>query len=105
MRPDPGRVDLDAARRGWTASERLALAAELRDQAFDLAWAALREREAAVGRLDDLERACFILARLYPELAGQQLADVMEALARRQAQGTWRGFAPPASFVRAGGLP
>ena len=104
MRPDPGRAELEAARRNWTAVERLALAAELRDRAFDLAWAALRERESVVGRLDDLERARFIRARLYPELAGRQLADVMGALARRQARGTWRGYMPPASFVRAGGL-
>lgn len=105
MRPDPGRAELAAARRDWTAAERLVLAAELRDRAFDLAWAALREREAVAGRLDDLERARFVLSRLYPELAGRRLDEIMEALASGQARGTWRGFTPPASFVRAGGLP
>ena len=105
MRPDPGRAELARARRGWTAVERLALAAELRDRAFDLAWAALREREGVGGRLDDLERARFVLGRLYPELAGPRLDEIMGSLATRQARGAWNGFAPPESFVRAGGMP
>jgi hypothetical protein len=104
MRPDPGRAELVAARRDWTAVERLALAAELRDRAFDLVWAALRESEAVAGRLDDLERARFVLSRLYPDLAGGRLDEIMAALASRQARGTWHGFTPPESFVRAGGL-
>ena len=105
MRPDPGARELAVARLGWTASERLALAAELRDLAFDLAWASLREHEARVGRVPDLDRARFVLLRLYPELAGPRLDEVTGALADRLADGTWRGFRPPASFVRAGGLP
>jgi hypothetical protein len=105
MRPDPGRTELAAARRGWTAAQQLALAAELRDRSFDIAWAALREREAAAGRFDDLERARFVLSRLYPELAGPRMDDIMGSLAMRQARGMWGGFTPPESFVRAGGLP
>lgn len=105
MRPDPGCAELSAARRDWTTAERLALAAELRDRAFDLAWAALRERETVLGRLDDLERARFLLSRLYPGLAGPRLDDIMGSLAARQARGAWNGFTPPDSFVRAGGIP
>jgi hypothetical protein len=105
MRPDPGRAELARAREGWTVVERLALAAELRDRALDLAWAALREREGVAGRLDDLERARFVLLRLYPELAGPRLVEIMRALAARQARGAWNGFSPPESFVRAGGRP
>jgi hypothetical protein len=104
MRPDPGRTELAVARRDWSVRERLALAAELRDRAFDIAWAALREREAAAGRLDDLERARFVLSRLYPELAGPRLDDIMASLAARRARGAWNGFTPPESFLRAGGL-
>jgi len=103
MRPDPGRDELAAARHGWTAAERLALAAELRDRAFDLAWAALREREAAVGRLGDLERARFILSRLYPGMRGPRLDAVVADLAARRAAGSWAGFSPPASFLAGGG--
>ena len=98
MWPDPGAAELAAARRAWTVRERLQLAEELRDLAFDLAWSALREREEAVGRLDELSRARFVLQRLYPEMTDARLAEVMDQLAARRAEGTWTGFTPPASF-------
>ncbi len=98
MRPDPGRAELAAARASWTVAERLALAAELRDRSFDLAWASLREHEARAGRLDDLARARFVLQRLYPELGGPRLDEIIEILAARREQGTWQGFVPPPSF-------
>lgn len=103
MRPDPGRAELAAARRSWTAAERIALATELRDRAFDLAWAALRDHEAGAGRLDDVERARFILGRLYPELAGPRLDEITGILAARREQGTWDGFVPPPWFRSSGG--
>ncbi len=105
MWPDPGAAQLAAARRAWTVRERLRLAEELRDRAFDLAWAALREREEAVGRLDELSRARFVLRRLYPEMAEARLDEVMDQLAAARSRGTWPGFVPPESFVRAGGRP
>ncbi|MCU0505352.1 MAG: hypothetical protein MUE82_06195 [Chloroflexi bacterium] len=104
MWPDPGAAELEEARRAWTVDERLALAAELRDRAFDLAWAAVREREEREGRLTDLDRARFVLSRLYPEMIGPRLEEVMSILAAAQAIDAWRGFTPPESFIRAGGL-
>lgn len=98
MWPEPGAAELAAARRAWTAHERLQLAAELRDRAFDIAWAALREREDAAGRLDELARARFVLQRLYPEMAEAWLDEVTAELAARRSEGTWSGFTPPASF-------
>jgi hypothetical protein len=105
MRGEPGSAELAAARRDWTADERLRLAAELSERAFDLAWAALREREGETGRLDELERARFILSRLYPEMRGPRLDGVLADLAARKAAGSWSGFAPPESFREGGGLP
>ena len=105
MRPDPGRAELEATRRGRTAADRARLAAELTAAAFDVVWAALREREATAGRLPELERARFVLGRLYPEFAGRRLEVIVEHLAMRGAQGTWSGFRPPASFARDGGRP
>jgi len=105
MRAEPGSAELAATRRDWTADERLRLAAELSGRAFDIAWAALREREAEVGRLDELDRARFILSRLYPEMRGPRLDGVLSDLAARQTAGSWSGFAPPESFREDGGLP
>jgi hypothetical protein len=105
MRGEPGSAELAAARRDWTAYERLKLSAELSERAFDIVWAALREFEAKAGRLDELERARFILSRLYPEMRGPRLDGVLDDLAARRAAGSWTGFVPPASFVAAGGLP
>lgn len=101
MWPDPGAAELAAARRTWTARERMRLAAELRDRAFDLAWAALREREEAVGRLDELARARFVLQRLYPEMAGPRLDEVVAQLEIHASRGDWPGFDPPAWFQEA----
>jgi hypothetical protein len=105
MRGEPGSAELAATRRDWTSDERLRLAAELTERAFDIAWAALRERESEVGRLDELDRARFILSRLYPEMRGPRLDGVLVDLAARRAAGSWAGFVPPASFAATGGLP
>lgn len=79
--------------------QRVSLAAELREQAVAVVWAGLREREAALGRLDDLERARFILSRLYPTMRGPRLDAILADLAARQAAGSWAGFTPPPSFA------
>jgi hypothetical protein len=105
VRADPGSAELAAARRGWTATERLQLQAELTERAFDIAWASLREREAVLGRMSELQRARFILSRLYPELVGPRLDAVMAELSARQAAGSWDGFTPPRSFRAGGGIP
>jgi len=100
MHPDPGRAELEATRRAWTPVQRVGLAAELREQAVAVVWAGLREREAALGRLDNIERARFILSRLYPTMRGPRLDAILADLAARQAAGSWAGFAPPPSFAQ-----
>jgi len=47
--------------------------------------------------MPELDRAIFVLRRLYPEFTEAQLAQIRADLARRQAPGTWQGFARPGS--------
>ena len=45
--------------------------------------------------MPQLDRAIFILRRLYPEFTEALLAHIRADLARRQAAGTWQGFTLP----------
>jgi hypothetical protein len=45
-----------------------------------------------------LDRAEFILRRLYPEFSDGQLASIRDDLARREAMGTWTGFSKPSEM-------
>ncbi|MEO6295392.1 MAG: hypothetical protein ABIP01_03500 [Candidatus Limnocylindria bacterium] len=47
------------------------------------------------GPMSELDRAEFILRRLYPEFSDQQLAFIRADLARREAAGRWTGFTRP----------
>ena len=47
--------------------------------------------------MPELDRAIFVLRRLYPEFTEAQLAQIRADLARRQAAGTWQGFTRPVS--------
>jgi hypothetical protein len=42
--------------------------------------------------MTELERARFLLRRLYPDLEGQRLDAIMARLESGWADGTWRGF-------------
>lgn len=46
----------------------------------------------AAGPMSALERAVFILRRLYPEFSDDQLAFIRAELAKREAAGRWSGF-------------
>lgn len=45
--------------------------------------------------MPELDRAIFVLRRLYPEFSEAQLAHIRGDLATRQAAGTWQGFTRP----------
>ncbi len=45
--------------------------------------------------MTELERARFLLRRLYPDLEGPRLESIMERLAAEWAAGTWTGFRRP----------
>ena len=42
-----------------------------------------------------LERACFLLRRLYPDLEGPRLESIMARLGAEWEAGTWTGFQRP----------
>jgi hypothetical protein len=56
-----------------------------------LAWAAADH----AGPLTELERARFLLRRLYPDLEGQRLEAIMDRLEADWRAGTWAGFRRP----------
>ena len=90
-RPDPGQLALDERVRSMTPSERAEEAHRLSQKAFVL----VHQAADAAGPMSELDRAIFILHRLYPEFSDAQLADMRADLARRQAAGTWHGFERP----------
>lgn len=93
MRPDPGRRLLEERLLLLSPQERRRIALGLRRRAFARVWAAAER----AGPLSELERARFILRRLYPELEGPRLEAVIADLAARERAGRWHGFSrqPP----------
>ena len=86
--PDPGQLALDERVRAMSPDERAEHAYRLRQLALVL----VNDAANAAGPMSELDRADFILRRLYPELSDEQLAHIGDDLARRQAAGTWLGF-------------
>jgi hypothetical protein len=92
LRPaDAGQRALDERVRTMSPSERAEQAYRMRRQAFIL----VNDAADRAGPMLELERAIFILRRLYPEFSEDQLASIGADLARREAAGTWHGFARP----------
>ena len=91
MAADPARQQLDERVRGTTPTERLRLGERLRRDAFVLVWAA----EDRAGPMTELERARFLLRRLYPDLEGPRLESLMARLEAEWQAGTWTGFRRP----------
>jgi hypothetical protein len=89
--PDAGQRALDERVRAMTVSERAEVAYEMRRQAFILVNQAADES----GPMSELDRAIFILRRLYPEFTDEQLASMRRELRRREAAGHWNGFSRP----------
>lgn len=89
--PDAGQLALDERVRRTTPTERAELAYEMRRQAFVLVNQAADE----AGPMSELDRAVFILRRLYPEYSEEQLARIRGDLGRREAVGAWSGFTRP----------
>ncbi len=79
--------------RALSPTERAEFAYRLRRQALVL----VNQAADAAGTMPELDRAIFVLRRLYPEFTEAQLAQIRADLARRQAAGTWQGFTRPGS--------
>ncbi len=85
---DPLKAQLDERVREAGARERMLPQTELYLQAFDLVWA----QADAGGPMTELERARFLLRRLYPDFEGPRLESIMTRLAAEWDAGTWTGF-------------
>jgi hypothetical protein len=90
--PDPGQLALDERVRAMSPAERAEHAYRLRREALVL----VNQAADAAGTMPELDRAIFVLRRLYPEFTEAQLAQIRADLARRQTAGTWQGFSRPA---------
>ncbi len=88
MTTDLLQAQLDERVREAGPTERMRLHTELYLQAFDLVWA----QADAAGPMTELERARFLLRRLYPDLEGPRLELIMTRLAAELDAGTWTGF-------------
>ena len=90
--PDAGQRALDARVRALTPAERAEIAYQMRREAFIL----VNHAADQAGPMSELDRAMFILRRLYPEFSPDQLASIRRVLSRHQASGRWNGFSRPA---------
>jgi hypothetical protein len=73
------------------AGERMRMHDQMYRQAFVLVWAAADR----AGVMTELERARFLLRRLYPDLEGPRLESIMARLQVEWEAGTWTGFRRP----------
>jgi hypothetical protein len=85
---DQAQQRFDRALRAAGAAKRSRVQAEMHRQAFDLVWAAADR----AGPMTELERARFLLRRLYPDLEGPRLESIMARLEAEWEAGTWTGF-------------
>jgi hypothetical protein len=63
----------------------------LRAKGFARVWA----QADRAGGMTELERARFLLGRLYPDLEGERLEGIMTRLEADWLAGTWTGFVRP----------
>lgn len=87
MRPDPGQAQLDQRIAASSMEERVAWAAQRRDLGFRLVWQQLE----SAGIDGPVERASFLLRRLYPDLPEAWFEATIAALQERYAAGRWHG--------------
>lgn len=88
MAVDQAQARFDERLRAVGAQERMRVHVEMYRQAFDLVWAAADR----AGPMTELERARFLLRRLYPDFEGLRLESIMARLASDWDAGTWTGF-------------
>lgn len=85
---DLAQRQIDELIRAAPAFVRMRMHVEMMRLAFAQVWAAADR----AGPMTELERARFLLRRLYPDLEGPRLEAIMARLESEWAAGTWRGF-------------
>lgn len=88
MAVDLAQAQLDERVRAAGPDGRMRLHSRMYRQAFEIVWA----QADRAGEMTELERARFLLRRLYPDLEGPRLESIMTRLAAEWDAGTWTGF-------------
>ncbi|HEU0236837.1 MAG TPA: hypothetical protein VFR14_10395 [Candidatus Limnocylindrales bacterium] len=91
MPADLAQPEIDDRVRATAPDDRMRLHARLRDEAVVLVWA----QADRAGPMTELERARFLLRRLYLDLEGPRLEAIMDRLEADWRAGTWTGFRRP----------
>lgn len=82
---------LDERVRATSATDRMRLHWQLVQDARCLVWA----QADRAGPMSEIDRAHFLLRRLYPDLEGPRLEQIIRYLEAEWAAGTWSGFRRP----------
>ena len=91
MAVDEAQARFDDRLRKAGPAARMRLHDAMYRQAFDLVWA----QADRAGPMTELDRARFLLRRLYPDLEGSRLEAIMDTLATEWHAGSWTGFRRP----------
>lgn len=91
MAVDLAQRQIDERVRATPPAERMRLHLEMYRLAFAQVWAAADR----AGPMSELERARFLLRRLYPDLEGRRLESIMSRLGAEWEAGTWTGLRRP----------
>lgn len=82
---------MDARIAQMTPDARVLAGMRLRERGLLLAW----QQSDEAGLTDELERAYFLLDRIYPDMPPAHRASTRAQLRARWEAGTWRGFRRP----------
>lgn len=95
MRPDPGRDIQERMIAAMPLARRVAIAERLRKVGHLMVW---QQADALAARqpMSELERAFFILDRLYSQMPAQHRAQFRAKLTADWEAGRWHGFERPA---------
>jgi hypothetical protein len=91
MRPDPGRDLQEALIAKMPLRQRLEIMEQLRATGLAILW----QQSDAAPPMTELDRAMFILDRLYPDMRPQLRAQVDAKLRAEWEAGRWLGFRRP----------
>ena len=91
MAVDQAQARFDERLREVGADARMRLHTQMHRDAFRHVWA----QADRAGDMTELERARFLLRRLYPDLEGERLEAIMIRLEAEWLAGTWTGFVRP----------
>ena len=91
MAVDVAQQLIDERVRATPPRDRMRLHLVMYRLAFEMVWA----QADRAGPMTELERARFLLRRLYPDLEGPRLESIMTRLEAEWHAGTWSGFHRP----------